>query len=263
MLLQHRRIQKEVRDYRDRLEELIAERTAQLADEIEVRKQAHEAVKAERERLRHALDLQETERRLIAYEIHDGLAQQLAGASMQIQALRAMVGNASSETSRAFDTVQRLLEDSLREARGLINGLRPPSLDEYGVEAAIEELISRKGLGQEVQIEFQCELGCGRMAAALENAVFRIVQEGINNARRHSRSDWIRVALSARNGCVRIEIQDRGIGFDPSTVNEGRFGLQGIRERARLFGGQAVVESGPGKGARILVTLPVTPASGG
>lgn len=257
MLLQRRRIQKEVCDRRDRLEELVGERTADLAREIAQRKQAHEALQGDRERLRQALALQEKERRLIAYEIHDGLAQQLAAAIMQLQSLRSSATKASAAVQPGLDVVQRLLEDGLKETRGLINGLRPPALDEDGVEAAIRELIARDGFGGQVRIELHCDMGTVRLATVLENAIFRIVQEGLSNARRHSRSERVRIGLAAKDGIVSIEIRDWGVGFDPAGVGEDHFGLEGIRERARLFGGEAAIRSAVGEGTRIFVTLPV------
>jgi signal transduction histidine kinase len=88
--------------------------------------------------------------------------------------------------------------------------------------------------------------------------IYRIVQEGLTNARRHSHSDRILVSLKQRDNRLRIEIRDWGVGFDPQTVHENRFGLQGIRERARLLEGRCRIKSKPGKGTCIVVELPVT-----
>jgi signal transduction histidine kinase len=255
MLLERRQVQEELRRHRDHLEQLVAERTAELAHEIEERKQAHEALRAERERLRAALAVQERERRLIAYEIHDGLAQHLAGAMMQAQSLHQLPALHCSQAVQALEALEHLIDESLREARGLISGLRPPSLDDYGAEAAIEEFLARNG--HEVPIEFVSHLGSNRLPSALENVVFRIVQEGVNNACRHSRTDHVRVMLLEEQGSIRVEIQDWGTGFDPTQVQPDCYGLEGIRERARLLGGQAAIESRLGQGTRITVTLPV------
>ena len=90
----------------------------------------------------------------------------------------------------------------------------------------------------------------------MENSIFRIVQEGLANARRHSHSDKVRIELARQQDQLRIEIRDWGVGFDPEGVEADRSGLEGIRERTRLFGGHAVVESTPGEGTTIVVTLP-------
>jgi signal transduction histidine kinase len=91
----------------------------------------------------------------------------------------------------------------------------------------------------------------------LENAAYRIVQESLANACRHSKSNRVRVSLLQRGDRVRIEIRDWGAGFDPQTVQANRFGLEGIRQRARLLGGKCSIRSAPGKGTRITVELPV------
>lgn len=96
-----------------------------------------------------------------------------------------------------------------------------------------------------------------RLAPPLETTVFRIVQESLGNAYRHSRGDKIRVGVTEVGKRVRIEVEDAGVGFDLGKVDPARFGLPGIRERTRLFGGSATIESVPGHGTRIAVDLPI------
>jgi two-component system sensor kinase len=91
----------------------------------------------------------------------------------------------------------------------------------------------------------------------LENVIYRIVQEGLTNARNHSKSKKIRVTLKQRGDRLRIEIRDWGVGFDTNIVQENHFGLEGIRERARLLGGRCSVKSKPDKGVAVCVELPV------
>ena len=136
----------------------------------------------------------------------------------------------------------------MKEARWLIHGLRPPILDEYGVVAAIEELVSQEEGRENQAIEFSHKIAFDRLPPSLENTIFRIVQESLNNARRHSQSMKVRIRLVQRADGIRIEVKDWGIGFNPRKVAEGHFGLEGIKERARLFGGAATIRSSPGKG---------------
>lgn len=157
---------------------------------------------------------------------------------------------------RESRTLEHLLQ-CMREARHLINGLRSPILDEFGVVAAIDDLVAQGGGPGNPQIEFVHRLGSDRLASSLENAIFRIVQESLTNARRYSQSHRLLVKLTRRDDCIRIAVQDWGIGFNPKKVGDGHFGLEGIRERARLFGGSAIIKSTPGKGTRIVVELPV------
>ncbi len=91
----------------------------------------------------------------------------------------------------------------------------------------------------------------------MENAIYRIVQEGLTNACRHSKSQRVRVELMQRGDLLQIKVQDWGEGFDPARVDADRFGLEGIRQRARLLGGSASVESTPGQGTCLAVELPL------
>jgi signal transduction histidine kinase len=106
-------------------------------------------------------------------------------------------------------------------------------------------------------VEFTHDLGTDRLAAPVETAVFRIVQEALANVRRHSRSDRASVDVALQNGRLRVEVRDRGVGFEPGSVRENCFGLRGIRERAKLLGGTVKIESTRGEGTRIHVTLPL------
>ncbi len=143
------------------------------------------------------------------------------------------------------------------EARRLISGVRPPILDESGVVAAIAHLVSDQSRPKGPKIDYHSRVDFDRLAATLENAVYRIVQEGLTNACQHSKSEKVRVSLVQRGDRVQIEIRDWGIGFDIRSVQENRFGLVGIRQRARLLGGKCSIRSKTGKGTRVVVELPV------
>jgi PAS domain S-box-containing protein len=221
-----------------------------------------EHLRREEQLLRQMLDLHERDRKLIAYEIHDGLAQELTGALFNFQAASQMHDKDANQSQGMLQTGLRLLSSGIAEARRLISGLRPPILDESGVTVAIEYLVADSRLTSGREIEFVNRTHFGRLASPLENAIFRIVQEGLNNACRHSNSPRMRVVLSQQDDRVEIEIQDWGIGFDPQKVEETRFGLKGIRERTRLLGGQATIESQPGQGTRIRVELPLVESTG-
>jgi signal transduction histidine kinase len=125
-----------------------------------------------------------------------------------------------------------------------------------GVVLAISYLIDNIP-HKKLAIEFSAKVQFERLEPLLEATIFRIVQQSINNIQRHSRADRAEVRLTQQGEWVYLEIQDWGIGFDPSSVSKDRFGLQGIRERARLMRGRAVIDSAPGNGTRINVDLPV------
>ncbi|HVA49912.1 MAG TPA: sensor histidine kinase [Pirellulales bacterium] len=206
----------------------------------------------EREFLQHLLSMSESDRKLVAYEIHDGLVQYVTAALMRLDSFAAAV---PADLAREnLDVSRQLLRDALTEARRLIGGLRPPVLDESGIVAAVEYLVGEQT--GECSIELVHDVRTERLPPPIESALFRICQEALTNVRRHSRATRARVELVEEENSVRLSIRDDGVGFNPADVRARQFGLQGIRERARLLGGQATIDSAPGAGTRIEVELP-------
>lgn len=235
----------------------LARANDQLRHEIKERRCTEKLLLKEQRYLRHLLEVRDRDRQMISYEIHDGLVQQLVAAIMQLGAFSRLTIQSDNEVWKVFETARHMLNECMREARQLINGLRSPVLDECGVVAAIEDLISQDSNQDTPEINFVHHLDRERLAPSLENVVFRIVQESLTNAQRYSQSDRLLIKLTCRNDCVHIEFQDWGIGFNPREVGDGHFGLEGIQERARLFGGSATIKSALGKGTRIMVQLPL------
>jgi PAS domain S-box-containing protein len=228
-----------------------------ISRDITERKRAEEALAKEQNNLRHLLQSSDHERQLIAYDIHDGLAQQLAGAIMQFQVFDHLRDQNPTEALKAYEGGVTLLRQGHFEARRLIAGVRPPVLDEEGVSEAIAHLVHEQSHSSKAKITFSSRVDFDRLAPTLENAIYRIAQEGLANACRHSKSEKVRVGLVQHEDQVRIEVQDWGVGFDTAAVPKNRFGLEGIRQRARLLGGKCSIRSTAGKGTRITVELPV------
>lgn len=228
-----------------------------IGTDVTEQKEASEALQKEQRLLRQLLDLHERDRRLIAYEIHDGVIQYLTGALYNLQAFRPLQAERPDEARDTFDTGLELVQQGIDEARRLITGLRPPILDESGIVAALEFLACETEERGGVQVEFVHDVQFRRLAAPLESALFRIVQESLTNACRHSQSEKIRVELLQQEDRIRLSVRDWGVGFDPAKVEQGRFGLQGIRERARLLDGQVTIETAPDQGTQIGVELPL------
>jgi PAS domain S-box-containing protein len=225
--------------------------------DISQRKRTEEAVQREQARLRRLLESSDRDRKLTAYEIHDGLAQHIAGAKMQFEAALQFKSKNPKAAAQSFERGLELLNSSLDEARHLISGLRPPILDEAGVVAAIEHLIRDPTIQEGQEVSFFSNSKFGRLEPLLENAIFRIVQESVTNACRYSQSSKVRISLTEEQGRVRIDVEVWGIGFDPNEIAETSFGIGGIKERARLLSGQATIDSAAGKGTRIVVDLPL------
>jgi len=227
--------------------------------DITKRKQAQEALERERCTLKHLLQSSDRERQLIAYEIHDGLAQQVAGALMQFETYDHLKQGTPEDAARAFDAGMTMLRQGHFEARRLIAGVRPPILDESGVVPAVAHLVNEQSHPERPKVEFRSKVEFDRLVPILENAIYRITQEGLANACQHSKSENVKISLLQQADQVRIEVRDWGIGFDPKQVKEGCYGLTGIRERARMLGGKCSIQSTIGKGTRIRVDLPVMP----
>jgi PAS domain S-box-containing protein len=236
---------------------------AAIVRDITDRKATDNALRRKRENLRQLLELYDRDRQLAAYEIHDGLAQHLAAAQMQFESFLRLEPVDAEAARRTFETGLGLVRTGLREARRLISDLRPPVLDEAGIVMAIEHLLHDQGRPSEVAVEFLASPRFGRLAPPLENALFRIAQEGLTNVLRHSGSPRCRIRLERCDGFVRLEIEDWGKGFDPQHAKRNSFGLEGIRERVRLLGGVAEVISEPGNGTRVRIELPVVEAERG
>ena len=225
--------------------------------DITERKRTENVLRKKHRTLKHLLQSSDHERQLIAYEIHDELAQQLAGAIMQFQTYNHLKETQPKLAGKAYDAGITMLQQGHFEARRLINGVRPPILDEEGIAAAITHLLHEQQLHHRPNIEYRSKVNFDRLAPTLENAIYRIVQEGLANACQHSKSETVRVSLLQQADRLRIEVRDWGIGFDTKAVQGNRYGLEGIRQRARLLGGKCSIRSTAGKGTRIAVELPV------
>jgi len=259
-ITEQKQTEEALRRARDELELHVSERTANLVaintllhQEITQREQVEAALRQEQELLEHLLSLSDNDRKLVAYEIHDGLVQYVTAALMHLDSFLHVMPSGTPRES--IDVSRQLLRDALAEARRLISGLRPPILDEAGVVAALEYLVGEQTDNR--RIELVHNVHTPRFSPLIESALFRICQEALTNVRKHSKAGHVRVELNEEAGRVRLSVGDDGVGFDPAQITARTFGLQGIRERARLLGGQATIESTPGTGTRVIVELPV------
>ncbi len=225
--------------------------------DVTKRKQDQEELERQHRTLLHMLRASDHERQLISYDIHDGLAQQLTAAIMQFQAYEALKSSDPSQSKTAFTAGFQMLRRAHSEARRLISGVRPPILDDSGITAAIAHLVHEYTDRDKPKVTFYSDVKVARLARVMENAIYRIAQESLANALQHSGSDRITVAFTQQEDCLRLEVQDWGVGFDLSAVDESRFGLEGIKERTRLLGGDLVIQSEPGQGTLIRAELPL------
>ena len=156
-----------------------------------------------------------------------------------------------------LQVAKELLCKATAEGRRMISEVRPMIIDEDGVILAIEYLISEDRTASQLEISFTHDVQFGRLDSMLESTMYRIVQEALNNVKRHAHTDRAEVRMTQRGRIVEIEVLDNGVGFDLEKVPGERFGLRGIQERARLFGGKATITSTPGDGTRVVAELPL------
>ena len=134
-------------------------------------------------------------------------------------------------------------------------------MDDEGVVEAIRHHIADIHQQSGMRISFECDEPLPPIDSRVEGAVYRVVQEALTNVRRHSRADKANVTITAAGSSIEVDVEDQGVGFNPEDVGPDSFGLRGIRERARLFGGVADIHSTRGHGTRVHAEFPLQPAT--
>lgn len=205
--------------------------------------------------MHQVLRAQEEERLRIARELHDGLAQELLVVQIELRKYKYL---SEAERQQAVERAAGLLGDCLTHLSGIAANLRPPALDELGLAAAMTAHCSdvQRTFGLKVVAHIH-EAGPVQPNVAL--ALYRIFQEAVSNACKYSRSDSIEVDLQRADGRLTLTVRDFGLGFDPAhpDIAGGGLGLVGMRERAEATGGTLTVESAPGQGTVVSVSVPV------
>jgi signal transduction histidine kinase len=239
------------------LERRVEERTHEL-NGLYSQLRAREAWREEL--LRKVISAQEDERKRLARELHDETSQTLSALAMKIET--ALAAWPSEPSRQRLVEARGLTVRTLEELHRLIFDLRPSVLDDLGLLSAIRWYAERhlEPLGVAVRCEFS---GFGnRLMPELETALFRVAQEAITNIEKHSGAETVLIQCLERDNVISIEIEDDGKGFSPESLpppaaRERGLGLLGMRERVELFGGTLELDSAPGSGTRIAVTVPI------
>ena len=214
-----------------------------------------------REVAARALNAGEEERRRISLELHDDTSQRLAALLLRLRVARTVQDPAARDA--VLEDVRRELAEAADGLRRYAQGLRPPALDELGLGAALEAHVRHIAATTPAEIEVRTE-NVGRMESReAELALYRIVQEAITNAVRHSRARRIAVGVERVNGSIIASVRDDGVGFDVGRVmtssgGQRGIGLFGMQERAGYVGGRVDVESRPGGGTTVRASVPRT-----
>lgn len=201
------------------------------------------------------------ERNRMARELHDTLAHTLSAASVQLEAVNSLWD--ANQVERAHDVLQRALgttRNGLKETRRALQSLRASPIEDLGLRLAIHELgeTTRRRLGSEVTINLPDQLELEGLPADVEQTIYRVAQESLENIVRHAYPKHTTINLSRQNGMVQLAVIDDGSGFDVNAVDrERKFGLRGMSERVDALGGKLTIHSLPNKGTQIYLTLEV------
>jgi PAS domain S-box-containing protein len=236
-----------------------------LDSDITERKKAEELLSQSYQDIRqlasHLQDVREEERAGIAREIHDELGQQLTGLKMDISWIgKRKLIEGDEELKQKTISIMSLLDTTIKTVRRIATDLRPSILDDLGLVAAIEwqsqEFERRSG----IRTEFNSSIEEFKHSSTIAIGLFRICQESLTNVARHAAATRIRISLQEEeNEYILLKIEDNGKGFDIRGTGEKKtLGLLGMKERALMMGGEFRIESEPGKGTTLFVTVPIT-----
>ena len=222
--------------------------------EAEVRRSKDEL----RELASASVSAREQEKTRIAREIHDELGQSMTTLKMDISLIRVTAPGAGPDLYARLDKMERQIDGTIAAMRRIAADLRPLTLDDLGLVVAIESLVNTFTLATGIPCELAVSQPDFDLDDAQATAVFRIVQEALNNVAKHAGATQVEVVLGAHDGALDITVRDNGAGFAvdaPARANA--YGILGLRERAYLLGGEARVTSAPGQGTEVEVTLPL------
>lgn len=242
------------------------ERQEKLANVQEARVKALEQVKEElaareemrRELLRHTVQAQEDERARISRELHDETAQVLSAFSLELAALGNRLDDEHSDLLPRLAHLQNLSKDMSQGIYRLVHDLRPAQLDDLGLVPALQNLIGLECCQMELEVSLNVEGTLQRVDPLIETVLFRVAQSALRNVSLHAETKKAEVKICFAEDLVTLSIKDNGIGFDPAGpfIPPTGWGLAGMRERVESVSGQFDLQSSPGKGTTIKITIP-------
>jgi len=233
------------------------------------RKQAEEVRERERnerartELLGRMVFAQEDERRRIAREMHDQFGQQLTALGLRIRMLKE-ASTGREDLARQVEALEEIAQQIDRDVDHLVWELRPTSLDDLGLRAALVNYIQDWSLRVQIPAELHTTgLTTERFASEIETALYRIAQEALNNIAKHAHARHVEIILERRGDLVSLIVGDDGVGFDLAETDGAQrgFGLLGMQERASLVGATLQIESAPGEGTTLFVRMPTSPVA--
>jgi PAS domain S-box-containing protein len=233
-----------------------------MISDITGRKEAEEQLKTSREQLRelsqHLELVREEERTKLAGEIHDELGQLLTALKIDISWIAKRLPKAEGLLVEKAKTANELIDEAVQTVKRVSSELRPGVLDHLGLTAAIEWQAQELEKRTEIRFEFKSSPKEIVLDGGRSTTIFRICQEALTNVIRHADASEVKIALRKEPGRVLLKISDNGKGIEEEQLSDSKaFGLIGMRERARSWGGDVKINGSPGKGTVVAVTIPL------
>ena len=222
---------------RDRLEVEVAARTAQL-----------------KELALHLQTVREDERSHLARELHDELGALLTAAKLDAARLKTRLGPTTPEVTERMAHLNEALNSGIALKRRIIEDLRPSSLSNLGLVAALEILVREFSARMEIQVD--CEMQPVSLSASAELTIYRLIQEALTNIAKYAKATRVQIKVGARSGKIEVCVRDNGVGFDPQQRHLATHGLLGMQFRVESENGAMTIESAPGCGTTIFAVLP-------
>lgn len=243
----------QLREYQEELEQKVADRTVELSE-------ANRALEESRAQLRRLAsryqESGEEERKYLARELHEELAQILAGLQLNLSALSMQQATGAPKLVAQLRSNMELTDQAIQVTRNISTVLRPVALD-MGIATALEWLASRFGTNTGIQCEVHVNHGEIKLGENQAISLYRIAQEALGNVAKHAKASRVDISLERNANHYILKIRDDGAGFDIGARKAASLGLVGIQERALALGGVVAINSRPGNGTEILVRIPV------
>lgn len=222
--------------------------------DISIQKRVENAMRDLSSRL---VDAQESERKLVSQELHDSIGGKLTAIKYSLEKMISEIDQRSSALGHPLDDLLSIVHDTIEETQRIYRNLHPSILDDLGLKAAIRSLCREfKEIYSWIDIESQIRIQEDQVQDSLKILVYRILQEAMNNVAKHSHADKVNISLKQIDKLIELIVEDDGVGFNLNEIQEKasyerNFGLDNIKERTELFGGNLTIISAPEKGTVI------------
>ena len=208
------------------------------------------------------MEVQEQERIHLSRELHDEIGQMVATIRLEVSQAELLPDSRVAEIRRRMASVREIAGRTVEAVRNICLWLRPTMLDDLGLSPAlqwkVEEFMQRTG----IECDFQEEVVDDDLPDSVKTCVYRVLQESLHNCEKHANATHVRVSIARSAESLLLEIEDNGGGFVTDSrgmsAKPGHFGILGMRERAITSGGTLEIESAPGKGTRVRLSVPLS-----